>query len=304
VAEPSESRTTVWVAVAANLAIAVSKSVAAAITGSSAMFAEAAHAFADTGNGVVLLTAERRGARPPDADHPLGHGTESYFWALLASVGVFVTGGVLSIAEGVRSLSGESTIGSYGVAYVVLLVALVFESASLWRVHRQLRAEADQLERDLLAHVVQTSDPVTRAIFAEDTAAVIGNLIALAGVGLHQLTGSPVPDGVAAIAIGVLLTVVALFLAARNREFLVGEPAPAPLRERLGEELLAISGIDGVNDLVVTFVGPRRVRVLADVDVDDRLTGAEVESLIRRAESTLRRSSEVVARVDVVPRGG
>jgi divalent metal cation (Fe/Co/Zn/Cd) transporter len=216
---------------------------------------------------------------------------------------VFVTGGVLSIAEGVRSLRGEPTVGSYRVAYVVLAVALVFESISLWRVHRQLRREADELDRELLTHVVQTSDPVTRAVFAEDIAAVIGNVIALIGVGLHQLTGSAVPDGVAAIAIGVLLTVVAVFLAARNREFLVGEQAPEPLRARLGDELAAVDGIDAVNDLVVTFVGPRRVRVLAEVDVDDRLTGAQVEELVRRAEDALRGVNEIVARVDVVPRG-
>ena len=299
----SESRTTVWFAVAANLAIAVLKSAAALLTGSSAMFAEAAHAFADTGNGSILLVAEGRGERPPDAEHPLGHGAESYFWAFLASVGVFVTGGVLSIVEGVRGLSGHNDIRSFPVAYAVLGLSLIFESVSLWRVHRQLSGEAERLQRDLLDHVSATSDPVTRAVFAEDGAAVAGTVVAFVGVFLHQMTGSPIPDGCAAIVIGLGLTVVAFALSARNRQFLVGELAPAPLRDRLAGELRGLHGIDDVEEIVVTFVGPRRVRVLASVDIDDELSGREVEELIREADRVLRNASDVVTRVDVVPRG-
>jgi cation diffusion facilitator family transporter len=299
----SESRTTIWFAVAANLAIALLKSAAALLTGSSAMFAEAAHAFADTGNGSILLVAERRGDRPPDDEHPLGHGAEAYFWAFLASVGVFVTGGVLSIVEGVRGLTGHSDIRSFPIAYAVLGLSLIFESVSLWRVHRQLSEEAARLQRDLLDHVSATSDPVTRAIFAEDGVAVAGTVVALVGVSLHQVTGSPIPDGCAAIVIGVGLTVVAFALSARNRRFLLGEPAPSELRDRLDGELRRLDGIERVEEMVVTFVGPRRVRVLASVDIDDRLTGGEVEELVREAERVLHGASDTVTRVDVVPRG-
>ena len=302
-ARTSESRGTVWVAVAANLAIALLKTVAALLTRSSAMFAEAAHAFADTGNGSILLVAERRGARPPDAGHPLGHGADAYFWALLASLSVFITGGVLSIMEGIRGLSGHTEIGSFTVAYAVLTLALVLESVSLWRVHRQLRGEARSMQRELLDHVSETSDPVTRAVFAEDVAAVIGNIVAIVGVALHQATGSSIPDGVAAIVIGVGLTVVAFVLAARNREFLVGEPAPAQLHDQLFAVLSQLDGIELVDELVVTFVGPRRVRVLASVGVDGSLTGRQVEELVVASERALREESGAVERADVVPRG-
>jgi cation diffusion facilitator family transporter len=299
----NESRTTVFVAIAVNLAIAITKTVAAMLTRSSAMFAEAAHAFADTGNGVILLVAERRGSRPPDDEHPLGHGPEAYFWALLASLGVFITGGVLSITDGIDGLTNHLGIESFTIAYAVLIAALLLESASLWRVHRQLREEARSLGRDVFDHVVATSDPVTRAVFAEDVAAVAGNIVALIGVGLHQATGSSVPDGVAAIIIGIGLAFVAFVLAARNRAFLVGEQAPESLRQRLNESLRGIDEIDGVNDLVVTFVGPRRVHVLAGIDVRDDLSGDEVEALVRSSERTLRAASDVVTRVDLVPRG-
>jgi cation diffusion facilitator family transporter len=301
--EKNESRTTVWVALAANLGIAVIKTGAAVVTRSSALFAEAAHAFADTGNGVILLVAERRGGRPPDERHPLGHGADAYFWALLASLGVFITGGVLSIIDGIDGLTSRIGISSFPVAYVVLGLALVFESASLWRVHRQLRGEARRLQRDVFDHVVATSDPVTRAVFAEDLAAVAGNVVALIGVGLHQATGSSIPDGIAAIVIGLGLAVVAFVLAARNRAFLIGEQAPSSLRERLSDTLRRTPGIVGVDELLVTFVGPRRVHVLAAIDVRDDLTGGEVEALLRDGEQALRATSDVVARVDLVPRG-
>jgi cation diffusion facilitator family transporter len=298
-----ESSATVTFAFFANLLIALVKLAAAVITRSSALFAETAHGFADTGNGSILILAERRGDRPPDEGHPLGHGREAYFWALLASVGVFITGGLLSIGEGVHAMLHPEAIRSFALAYAVLATSLVLESASLWKVHRQLRTEADTLRRALLHHVTATSDPVTRAVFAEDVVAVLGNVVAIAGVALHQVTGSSVPDAAAAIAIGLGLTVVAYLLASRNRRFLIGEQAPQPLRERLGSELLVVPGIDAVEELVVTFVGPRQVQVLARVDVDDTLSGSEVEELVRRSEGVLRAASDAVTRVDVVPRG-
>ena len=298
-----ESAATVTFAFFANLLIALVKLAAAILTRSSALFAEAAHAFADTGNGSILILADRRGDRPPDEGHPLGHGREAYFWALLASVGVFITGGLLSISEGVHALLHPEVIRSFVLAYGVLATSLIVESASLWKVHRQLRTEADTLRRELLDHVNVTSDPVTRAVFAEDVVAVSGNLVAIAGVALHQVTGSPVPDAGAAIVIGLGLTVVAYLLASRNRRFLIGEQAPQPLRERLGSELLVVPGIDAIEELVVTFVGPRQVQVLARVDVDDTLSGGEVEELVRRSEIALRGASDAVTRVDVVPRG-
>jgi cation diffusion facilitator family transporter len=309
-AEPAEGRPasgestlTVLVALAANGLIAVAKFVAAAITGSSAMLAEAFHSLADTGNEILLLVAQRRSARPPDAEHPRGYGREAYFWALLAAVGVFVAGSVVALREGWQELVAPTEATSYAVAYVVLAVSLVLELVSLRQAWLQLRGEARRRRRQLLQHVMLTSDPTVRAVFAEDSAAVIGNVIALVGVGLHQATGSTVPDGIASLAIGVLLAGVAYVLAARNKDFLVGEPAGGDAVAEVRDVLLAVPGVDAVREVSVSFIGPGQVEVGVRIDVDDGLTGGDVESLVRRVEARLRAVSPAVQHVDVVPSG-
>jgi cation diffusion facilitator family transporter len=294
---------TVLVALAANLGIAVAKLAAGMITGSSAMMAEAWHAVADSGNEAVLLVAQRRAVSPPDEQHPLGHGREAYFWALLAAVGVFVAGGVLSVVQGVHELTDPSPASDFGVAYVVLLVALVLESVSFSQAARELHREATQFRRGFLQHVRLSSEPTSRAVFAEDAAAIVGNVIALVGVGLHQLTGSAVPDGVASLLIGVLLGVVGVTLAARNRDFLVGEAAPRTVRDRCRALIAAEPGVEGLAELLVMFSGPRQMMLVAHVDLDDELRGDEVERLVGALTDRLRDEIPTLVRVEIVPTG-
>ena len=298
-----ESIRTIVIALAANVGIAFAKLAAAFITSSSGILAEALHAFADSGNEILLLIAQRRSSRQPDRSHPVGHGREAYFWALLASIGVFLTGAIASVGEGIRALFNPGEASNFLVAYAVLFISLALEGLSLVRAYRQLHDEARRLSRNVVEHLLLTSDPTTRAVFAEDAAAVAGNLIALAGVALHQVTGSSKPDAIAAIIIGILVGAVGLILAGRNRDFLVGEQAPAALHERLRDLIAAQPGIDAVTELFVTFVGPRRLSVLARVDINNTLTGADVEQLIRRTERALRKLTPYIARVDVVPYG-
>ncbi|MDQ6852077.1 MAG: hypothetical protein M3046_00065 [Actinomycetota bacterium] len=149
-----------------------------------------------------------------------------------------------------------------------------------------------------------TSDPTVRAVFAEDAAAIVGDMIAVAGVALHQATGSSAPEGLAAVLIGVLLIGVGVHLAGRNRDFLLGEQAPAAVKEQVRTFLVAYPGVVAIRELLVAFVGPRRVRVLARLDIDDALRGNEVEDLVRTIESGLQEQSEYIGRVEVVPIGG
>jgi cation diffusion facilitator family transporter len=298
-----ESGTTVVVALAANAGIAIAKLGAAVLSGSSAMLAEAFHAIADTGNEVVLLVAQRASARPPDDDHPLGHGRAAYFWALIAALGVFVTGALLSIRQGVLELLHPAETTAFLVAYLVLAISLVLESISLWRAYGQLRKEAKDLDRQFTEHVLLSSDPIARAVFAEDAAAVAGNIIAGVGIGLRQLTGSRVPDGVAALLIGAVLGYVALELARRNGDFLIGRRAPPNVEADVRRTIASLRGITGIGELLVTFLGPRQLRVLARVDIDDGLDGAQVKALTARIEDALCRQSPYIVRVDVVPDG-
>jgi cation diffusion facilitator family transporter len=301
--EVGESTRTVVVAMAANLGVALAKAVAAALTGSTAMAAEAAHALADVGNQVLLLVAQVRSRRPADDRHPFGHGRDAYFWALLASVGVFVAGSLFSVREGITQLLDPTAAESFAVGYVVLVVAAALDLVSLRQAVRQLRSEAQVFQRNLLDQLLLTSDPTSRAVFAEDAAAIAGDAIAFVGLALHQATGSPIPDGVAAVLIGLLVAGVAWQLARRNHDFLLGEQAPDAVRADIEGFLVAFPGVVGVRELLVTFVGPRRVWVLARVDIDDELRGVDVEALARSIESDLEAASPYVMRVDIVPIG-
>src|SRR5712671_1535252 len=221
----SESFTTVLVAFGANIVIAAAKSAAAVATGSASLVAEAAYSWADSGNEIFLLIADRRSRRPPDRAHPFGHGREAYVWSLFAALGLFVAGAVVSVTRGVQELFHPGPAEHFLVGYVVLAVSFVLEGISFLQSVRQARSEAESLQRDVLEHVMATSDPTLRAVFAEDSAALTGLVIAAAGLAAHQLTGSPVPDATGSILIGLLLGSVAVVLINRNRQFLIGEEA-------------------------------------------------------------------------------
>ena len=285
-----ESTLTVLVAFGANLAIAVAKTAAAVASGSASMLAEAAHSWSDTGNEVFLLIANRRSSRPPDRRHPLGYGREAYVWSLLAAVGLFVVGASVSIWHGVSQLiGGEQTEGrDYALAYAVLAISFVLEGISFFQAVRQLRAEADRLDRDLLTHAVETSDPTVRAVFAEDAAALIGIVIAVAGIGLHELTGVAAWDAVGSILVGVLLGVVAVLLIDRNRRFLTGEPGSERLRDAAISRLQQLPDVAEVRYLRLEFIGPKQLFLVASVD----LTGDEAESSVARRLRRLERELE------------
>jgi cation diffusion facilitator family transporter len=267
------SVTTVLVAFTANLLVAIAKTVAAVITGSASVLAEAAHSWADTGNEIFLLVAHRRARRPPDRAHPLGHGREAYVWSLLAALGLFVAGAAVSVTHGVQELLKPEPATDFVVGYVVLGVSFVLEGISFLRSVGQARPTAEVLERDLIEQVMATSDPTLRAVFVEDAAALIGLVIAAVGLGAHQLTGSSVPDALGSIFIGLLLAAVASFLIDRNRAFLLGEEADPRIRAAVLRSLLQEPEVDRVTYLRLEFVGPRTVSVIGDVD----LTGDDSE---------------------------
>jgi cation diffusion facilitator family transporter len=270
----SESVTTVLVAFGANVLIAVAKSVTAVVTGSASILAEAAHSWADAGNGVFLLIANRRSRRPPDLAHPLGHGREAYVWSLFAALGLFVAGAAVSVTHGVQELIRPEPASHFVVGYVVLLVSFVLEGVSFLQSFRQAKPEAESMQRDLIEHVLATSDPTLRAVFAEDSAALIGLIIAGAGLAAHQLTGSPIPDAVGSILVGVLLAVIAIVLINRNRRFLIGQQADPRVRAATIQALLDAPEVARVTYLRLEIVGPRMVSVVGDVD----LTGDDTES--------------------------
>ena len=283
----TESLATVLVALTANALIALAKTVAAAITGSASMVAESAHSWADTGNELFLLAAERRGSRPSDDSHPRGYGRDTYVWSLFAAFGLFTAGSVVSLVHGAPQLGGEEPDTDYAINYVVLAIAFVLEGISFTQAVRQTRGQAGAWGLHVLRFVNRTSNTTLRAVFFEDLAALVGLVFAAAGVGLHELTGSATWDAAGSIAVGVLLGVIAVFLINRNREFLIGESLPPELVARTLATLLGHPEIARVTYLHLEFVGPMRFFVVAAVD----LTGDDPESVLsvrlRRLERDL-----------------
>jgi len=262
-----ESLKTVIIAFLANLLIAIAKTVAAVVTGSASMLAEAAHSWADTGNEIFLLVAERKGDRDRDESRPMGYGRESYVWSMFAAFGLFTAGAIVSIWHGITELRDPEPAGDYLVAYIVLGLSFVLEGISFRQALRQSRAAAKDLDRGLAEFVSTTSNPTLRAVFAEDAAALGGIVIAVTGIALHQITGSVVPDAMGSILVGVLLGVVAVFLIDRNRRFLVGEPVRPDVRDRVLRQLLARPDVDRVTYLHLEFIGPSRLYLVAAIDM-------------------------------------
>jgi divalent metal cation (Fe/Co/Zn/Cd) transporter len=211
-------------------------------------------------------------------------------WSLLAAIGLFVVGASVSIWHGVTELiGGEEVHGrDYTLAYAVLAISFVLEGISFLQAVRQLRTEAHRLERDLLTHALETSDPTVRAVFAEDAAALIGIVIATAGITLHEVTGVAAWDAVGSILVGVLLGVVAVVLIDRNRRFLTGEPVSTDLWDAAMSRIQQLPEVADVRYLRIVFVGPKQLFVVASVD----LTGDDAESSVARRLRRLERELE------------
>jgi cation diffusion facilitator family transporter len=293
----SESLTTVLVAFGANILIAVAKTAAAVVTGSASLVAEAAHSWADSGNEVFLVIADRRSRRPSDQTHPLGYGREAYVWSLFAAMGLFVAGAVVSVGRGIQELVHPEAASSFLIGYIVLAVSFVLEGISFLRSVRQAKPEAESMDRDLIEHVLATSDPTLRAVFFEDSAALVGLVIAAAGLGAHELTGSSVPDAVGSILVGLLLAVVAVVLINLNRRFLVGQEADPRVRQAAIRSLLDLPEVARVTYLRLEVVGPRMIFVVGDVDLTGDDTESHLAVRLRALEAKICASPAVAAAV-------
>jgi cation diffusion facilitator family transporter len=283
-----ESTVTVIIAFFANLLISVAKTVVALVTGSASMLAESSHSWADTGNQVFLFIADKRGRKAPDDSHPFGYGRDAYVWSMFAALGLFTAGAVVSVWNGITKLSepaGEDV--SYLWAYVVLGVAFLLEGFSFRQAFKQTHKEAQTLDRNVLEHALKTSDPTLRAVFAEDSAALIGLVIAALGVFLHQQTGEPVYDAAGSILVGLLLGVVAVVLISRNRRFLTGQQADSRLRAAAIERIKSLPHVVRVVYVRLEFVGPRQVLLVTSVDLEGEERETQVAYRLRALEQEL-----------------
>jgi cation diffusion facilitator family transporter len=300
------ARRTVLVALGANASIAVAKLVAGVMSASSAMLAESAHSVADTMNQVFLLASLTLGEREPDVEHPFGYGKERFFWSFLAAVGIFVAGAGFSLYEGLHRVFGPaSEEGSYGIAYAVLAFALVAEGTSLVRALRQTRREARTRRQSHVGYLRASRDPTTKTVLFEDSAAVVGVGLAFAGVALHHATGNQVYDGLASIAIAVLLAGIAVALGRDTRRLLIGEAATPEEREAIVAVLESRPEVDRLLEVLTMALAPDRLLVAARIDLADGLSTAEVERASSAIDHELRERVPGVWQVflDATPRG-
>jgi cation diffusion facilitator family transporter len=299
--QAQQTKRTVWYAFFANLTIAIAKAIGGAISGSSAMMAEAAHSLADTTNQVFLRISLSRADRGSDEQHPFGYGQERFFWAFLAAVFIFVAGALFSIFEGIEHLMKPPKDSGIAIPLVVLAVAFVAEGISWLRAIKQTRGEARERGLPFKRFIRESRDPTAKTVVYEDSAALIGVLLAATGITLDHVLEMHVFDAAASIAIGVLLALVAFTLGRDVKGLLLGEAALPEERERMTEVLERNDRVDEVVELRTMALGPNALLVAARLDLADGLDSDGVERLATDLERELREAVPEVEEVFIDP---
>jgi cation diffusion facilitator family transporter len=284
-ARQRETKRTIYWALAGNLLIAVTKLIAAVYTGSSAMLSEAVHSLIDTGNEVLLLYGLHRAALPPDLANPFGHGRELYFWSFIVAVLIFALGAGVSFYEGVAHILDPHPIQDVYVTYVVLGLSALFEGSSWWVAFREFRRRKGNL--GFVEAVLRSKDPTIFTVLFEDSAALIGLAMAFLGILAAQLLGEPVFDGVASIAIGLLLALTAIFLARETKSLLIGEPASARLQKSVLELVAKDPAIQRANGVLTVHLAPDQIVVALSAEFKDQMRTPEIEASVERIEASL-----------------
>ncbi len=291
------SKTSIYAAMAANIAIGVAKFVGASISGSSAMLSEGIHSVVDSVNEVLLLYGLKQSEKQPDEQFPLGRSQELYFWSLMVAVLIFSLGGGISVLQGISSLKAESVSSDPIVSYCVLVAAAVFEGAALFVSIREFKKNQDDPELGLWKSIGRSKDPGAFIVIVEDSAALIGLAFAFVGVWLSETTGNPVYDGVASICIGVLLTVTATALVAKTKGLLIGESASPETRTSIKDIVRADDAVSKFEAPITLHLGPRDVLVALNIEFKDGLSSDEIEAAVRRIEKDIRKAHDEVKRI-------
>jgi cation diffusion facilitator family transporter len=292
---PHSSRTVIYAALAGNMLIAVTKFAAAWFTGSSAMLSEAIHSLVDTGNQGLLLHGMRQAAKPASSEHPFGHGLQLYFWTFIVAILIFGLGAGVALVEGIDKIVTPHPLENPGVNYAVLAIGVVFEGIT-WLV--ALRAfRAGKGARRWLDAIKSSKDPTVFTVLFEDTAALLGLLIAAAGIATGQLFGLPVMDGVASVVIGVLLATTAALLAFESQSLLTGEGVQPEVRASLRQLAEAEPGVTRLNELLTMHFGPKDVLVALSLDFEDAQLASAVETTVSRLERRIKSVHPEVTRV-------
>ncbi|MEL6469405.1 MAG: cation diffusion facilitator family transporter [Cyanobacteria bacterium J06623_4] len=291
------SKTAIYAAMAANVAIAAAKFTGAYISGSSAMLSEGIHSVVDSTNEVLLLYGLKQSETGPDEKYPLGRGQELYFWSLMVAVLIFALGGGVSVFQGVQGLRFPEVSENPLVSYGVLAAAAVFEGSALVVSIRSFNKSQDNPDLGFWKAMGRSKDPSAFIVIVEDAAALVGLMIAFFGVWLSQVTGNPFYDAIASILIGALLTVVAIALVSRTKGLLVGESAAPETQKSIQTIVRSDEAVSATEAPITLHLGPKDIMLALNIEFKDELAADEIEAAVRRIEKNIRTTHTEVKRI-------
>ncbi|MCP4876090.1 MAG: cation transporter [Gammaproteobacteria bacterium] len=291
----SGSRLVIIAALVGNTLISITKFVAASITGSSAMMSEGIHSLVDTGNQGLLLYGLKRAARPADEDFPFGYGKEIYFWSFIVAILIFALGGGISIYEGIQHIQHPEPISNPMVNYVVLGLALVFEGAAWFFAFREFSRVKGRW--GYLEAIQRAKDPSIFVVLFEDSAAMLGLIVAFVGVLLSQATGILIFDGIASVIIGLILVGTSIWLAYETKGLLIGESANQSVIRGIREALQGKSNIQHINEILTMHMGPDFILANVSVDFKDTISAQEIEIDVAEIDYRIKQKFPQIKRV-------
>lgn len=291
----SGSKKVIYAAMIGNGLIAVAKFVGAAITGSSAMLSEGIHSVVDTGNQGLLLYGIARSKRPADEKHPFGYASEIYFWAFIVAILIFSIGAGISMYHGIEKVLHPHPVADPTINYIILSLAMVFEGFAWWIAYKEFSSIKGK--KSIFQAVQESKDPTIFTVLFEDTAAMLGLVVALVGIWLSVHLDMPVLDGVASILIGIILAGTALLLALETKGLLIGEAAAPEIVEEIREIVAQHDAIEGLNEIRTLHRGPNDVLLALSVDYVNSVNAGDVERTNTRIEIAIKERFPVVKRL-------
>lgn len=289
------SKKVIYAALIGNSLIAVTKFAAASFTGSSAMLSEAVHSVVDTGNQGLLLNGLRRAKKPPDEAHPFGYGMELYFWSFVVAIMIFAVGAGISLYEGIHKVIDPHPVTNVYINYIVLGAAMVFEAGAWYVAYKEFNRR--RAGRGWLQAVRESKDPSVFTVLFEDSAAMLGLIVALAGIAAAEYLGIPELDGAASIGIGIILGLTAILLALETKALLIGEAAMPEVRDGVGTIIGEAGGIKRIDELLTMHLGPTDILVNVSVDFEDGLSAGDVETLVSALEREIKSAYPEIRRI-------
>jgi cation diffusion facilitator family transporter len=291
----SGSKKVIIAALVGNTLIAITKFAAALVTGSSAMLSEGIHSLVDTGNQILLLYGLKQAKKPPDETFPFGHGKEVYFWSFIVAILIFALGGGISVYEGILHLQHPRAISNPLINYIVLGLAMLFEGAAWYFAFREFSRSKGKW--GYLEAIHRAKDPSVFVVLFEDSAAMLGLLVAFAGVALVQTTGVLYFDGAASILIGLILIGTAIWLAYETKGLLIGESANRPVIKAIREILQANALVEHVNEVLTMHMGPDYILATISVDFRDEATANDLELAVAEIDRTIKNQYPQIKRI-------